>query len=352
MKRYKTMLFALLFALLLPVSARAAGSVDLSADVRLTLRYQDAGAPLSGAQFLLYQVADMDATGELTAKDAFAQFDISIRGENDDYWRALARTMEGYVLSAALAPDDSGRTDTGGMLTFPTGGNTLSPGLYLVIGTRHSQYGKYYDATPFLILLPTQDKDANEWVYDLSAAPKHTSEDIPETPTTIVRRVLKVWDDAGAEEDRPQSVTVLLLCDGEVYDTVTLSAENGWRWEWSGLDSAHYWTVVELTPSGYRVIVTQEGITFVITNTRTPDTPTPDTPDTPTPDTPDTPDTPAPDTPTPDTPDTPDTPTPNTPDTPTLPQTGQLWWPVPLLLIAGAALMLAGLRRRRTQDEA
>ena len=34
-------------------------------------------------------------------------------------------------------------------------------------------------------------------------------------------------------------------------------------------------------------------------------------------------------------------------DGPRLPQTGQLWWPVPLLASAGAALMAAGILRRR-----
>ena len=34
-------------------------------------------------------------------------------------------------------------------------------------------------------------------------------------------------------------------------------------------------------------------------------------------------------------------------DGPRLPQTGQLWWPVPLLALAGAALMAAGILRRR-----
>ena len=35
-----------------------------------------------------------------------------------------------------------------------------------------------------------------------------------------------------------------------------------------------------------------------------------------------------------------------------LPQTGQLWWPVPALLCAGLVLILAGvIRRRGTGDE-
>ena len=53
---------------------------------------------------------------------------------------------------------------------------------------------------------------------------------------------------------------------------------------------------------------------------------------------------------------TPKTPkTPNTPNTPTpvrdysrLPQTGQLWWPVPVLALVGAAFVLVGWFRRRS----
>ena len=73
-------------------------------------------------------------------------------------------------------------------------------------------------------------------------------------------------------------------------------------------------------PEGYTVSISREGITFVITNTLKPfEEPEP-------------------------------TPTPGTPDTPgeNLPQTGVLWWPVPLLAVLGALLLLLGwgLRRR------
>ena len=100
-----------------------------------------------------------------------------------------------------------------------------------------------------------------------------------------------------------------------------------------------------------------------------PDDPTPggdippDEPDVPNePDEPDEPETDIPDDPTPgenvppdepDTPDTPSTPsTPSTPDTPSqpkLPQTGQLWWPVGLLLAAGLGMLLTGIRQWRKE---
>ena len=48
------------------------------------------------------------------------------------------------------------------------------------------------------------------------------------------RTVTKTWDDNNNQDrKRPSSVSVELLCDGQVYDTVTLSAANSWRYTWT-----------------------------------------------------------------------------------------------------------------------
>lgn len=327
-KRLCALLLTLAAVLVLPLNALAAGRIDLTRDVRLTLTFQDEETPLSGAVFSIYLVAETDAFGELTVTDAFKGYSVDIRGENDAAWRQLADTLAGYVLRDSTAPTDSGRTDAHGQLVFPTGGGHLTAGLYLVTGARHTQDGYRYDPSPFLVLLPARDAAANEWNYDVHAAPKADISEIPDEGGTVERKVLKVWDDSG--EERPASVTVQLLRDGAVYDTVTLSAANNWRHGWSELDDAYVWRVVEKTvPEGYTVSVSREGITFVVTNTADTPTPPPDTPPTPS-----------------------DTPS-DTPKQPTLPQTGQLWWPVPLLTAAGLLLIVAGLvRRRGTADEA
>ena len=132
-----------------------------------------------------------------------------------------------------------------------------------------------------------------------------------------------------------------LLRDGKVWDTVTLTAANNWRYTWTGLDSGHRWTVVEKELDGYTVEVTREGITYVITNTYTEeDEPEPIVPDKPSPGTPDIPTGP------PSEPDYPAKPE-SKPSGPKLPQTGQLWWPVPALTAAGLLLIVWGLLRRR-----
>lgn len=342
MKKTKFLLCLLLaLTLVLPTSARAAGRIDLSRPVTLTLSCLDGDVPVHGAGVSIYLVALADDTGELSVTDDFSGFNIDIRGKNDDAWRLLASTLEGYVLRDSVEPTDAGQTDSAGQLRFPTGGKALSAGLYLVRTARHVQDGLYYDAEPFMIMLPALDYEENDWIYDVSASPKFSSQPIPPLGETVERRVLKVWKDDG-EEQRPDSITVQLLRDGEVYDTVVLSDENNWRYEWTGLDAGSTWNVTETAESGYSVTIGLEGVTFVITNTAEPTEPDNPSPS-PTP--------PGGDSPTP-TPPGGDTPSPSGPSTPTLPQTGVLWWPAPVLAVCGTALLLCGaLMKKRKRHE-
>ena len=302
---------------LLTSVAQAAGSIDLTRQP----------TPLSGAKFSIYRVADADETGELTVRSEFDEFDLDIRGKNDRRWREMAQTLESYVLRRELTPADSGKTDNTGMLTFPTQGKTLAAGLYLVIGERHTQGGNDYDAEPFFVLLPTQDLENNEWVYDVSANVKFGKTPVPDDGDTVTRKVLKVWDDDGAEDSRPQEITVELLRNGKVYDTVKLSEKNNWRYTWLDLDADARWSVTEKTVSGYTVSITREGITFVVTNTKKPDR-----------------------TDTPDTPVKPSNPsTPSSPAKPTLPQTGAVWWHVEALALSGLVFLILGALDRKTE---
>lgn len=323
----RLLILFLLAALMLPATAYAAGGIDREQAVSLTLSYQDGKTPLVGTEFSIYQVAAVDEYGELTTVNNFKQFNVDIEGNNTAL-KTLASTLEGYVLRDNIAPTDSGKTGVDGCLTFPTDGRKLPQGLYLVLGKRHIQGDYYYDATPFMIMLPTQDTVKNEWISDVSVRPKHDSAELPDTPTTITRKVIKVWNDDGHENLRPEEITVQLLRDGRVYDTVKLSRDNNWRCTWKGLDSRYSWTVVEKENRGYTVRVERDGITFVVTNTYAPEVLGPTEPTEP-------------------------TPTPTVPANPTKPgliQTGQLWWPVPVLLISGLLLVVFGLICRRRFD--
>ncbi len=312
--RFPSLLLSLITVLLLlPVSVLAAGKIDLTQPVSLTLSYQDGGTPLTGADFSAYLVATVDESGQLTTTKPFQSFRVDMTGKQDDTWRQLASTLEGYVLRDSVQPTAQGSTDGQGQLTLPTGGKKLTPGLYLILGSRHTQNGSYYDPSPFFVLLPTADREANDYTYQVTADVKYDKTPVPDQPTKVTRTMQKVWKDDGHEKARPQEVVVQLLRGGQVYDTVTLNSQNNWRHRWSDLDSRYRWTVTEKTVADYTVTVTQEGKTFVVTNTY-------------------------------------QTPTPGKKTDTKLPQTGQLWWPVPVLLSVGLLLVLIGVLRRRRDD--
>ena len=338
--------FLLLLCLLLSLpglsgAAAAAGQIDLQHSASLTISYRDGDTPLVGAVFQVYYVASVDADGSLTPTERFAHLPVVLDGKPD--WSALATTLEGYVQLEDIPADSWGKTDESGEVGFFETSGKLPLGLYLVLGERHTQGNVTYEAQPILVMLPSLVEE--ELAYHVTARAKFRI--IPPSPPppgggddddTVTRKVLKVWDDEGSEESRPKEIRVRLLRNGTVYDTVTLTAKNNWRHTWRELKEDARWTVVEEPVEGYTVSVNREGITFVVTNSLTEDPPDgppppPDTPDTP----PGTVDIP------------PETPPKieDVPDGPKLPQSGQLWWPVPVLAAAGLFLIAVGMVRRR-----
>lgn len=76
--------------------------------------------------------------------------------------------------------------------------------------------------------------------------------------------MLKRWTGGGT----PVPVEVQLYRDGEAYgEAVTLNSENNWRHDFGDLEAGHAWTLQETTAlENYTAAVTQEGVTFVVTN--------------------------------------------------------------------------------------
>lgn len=304
------LLSLLLCCLLWPLPTAAAGSINLNQEVGLNISYCDGKTPIRGADFSIYLIATTDDCGELTTTKTFQQFYVNIRGKDDDSWRLLASTLEGYILRDRIQATDQGQTDRNGLVSFPTGKKSLTPGLYLVLGERHRQNDTYYDPNPFLVMLPTQNLETNEWDYLIDAKVKFESTEITDQNQTIKRTVQKVWDDKGYEQNRPKSITVQLLRNGVVYDSVQLSSKNNWKYTWRNLDNSYRWTVVEKESASYQVTSYREGSTFWIINSSNKTAP------------------------------------PAKPDG-QLPQTGQLWWPVPLLICCGLFFLILGLLIRR-----
>ncbi|MBR2223631.1 MAG: Cna B-type domain-containing protein [Christensenellaceae bacterium] len=77
--------------------------------------------------------------------------------------------------------------------------------------------------------------------------------------------VHKVWDDNGYPE-RPESVKVQLLKNGEKAEEIVLSEENQWTYTWDQLDEMAEWSVLEEVPEGYEASYTEKDGCIFITN--------------------------------------------------------------------------------------
>ena len=288
-------------------AARAIDPIEPGRTGSLTIR------SVVGTSFTLYRVAEMTGFGTFTPTWDFADLCSAedLTDLDSEGWSTLAGTLSGYVGAGGRAYR---RADAGedGSAVFAG----LSVGLYLVTGTPYMQDGRMYMPQPLLVALPSRDARDN-WVYGLTVDPK------PEEVRHYDEiRVRKVWVD-GQSADRPEQITVRLYVNDRLYDTVTLSAKNGWRYTWDvrGIAQPAVFKVTEVgVPEGYTHSVDYTGT--YITSCRGPGReitivnrkrgvrpPRPSG---------------------------------------KLPQTGLLWWPVPLLAGAGMVLFILGwLRRRR-----
>lgn len=296
-------------------------AIDTQKTGSLTIQY-----PCEGAEFHLYRVANVSRIGEYTLAGDFKQYEVSLQQPDQAGWKNLASTLEAYVVRDGLTPLASDKVKENGELKF----GPLMPGMYLVLGEKYISEGYVYTPESFLISVPNLD-DSEKWVYDLTSNVKYERQ--PENPDKEVAdyKVLKVWDDKNdKKEKRPEKIEVQLLCDSEVWDTVTLSKENNWRHMWTDLDVSHTWRVTEKdVPENYKVTVTKEGTSFVVTNKYV------ELP---------------PDSHMPEEPDEPDDSSGSGGSGSSLPRTGQLWWPIPLLACGGMLLFVIGWTKRRKEE--
>lgn len=258
------------------VSAFAAAKIDTTRNVSLKIEYLSEGTPVFGAEFSLYKIADINENSEIIQCDEFSSYPVDIVGQTEKEWNALAKTLVGYVKLDNIAPIESGTTDKNGEVAFPNKTKKLDAGLYLVIAKQHIQDETIFKCEPFIVSLPSYDKESDTCIYNVTCEPKHVTEK-PESDTTQ-RKVIKIWK-GDNELVRPNEVSIDLLKDDGVYQTVFLNKENDWTYEWPQLQKYNddgteiEWTMVENVPDGYSVLLEQETTTMVITNTYSPDEP-------------------------------------------------------------------------------
>ena len=189
-------------------------------------------------------------------------------------------------------------TDENGSAVF----SNVSAGLYLLRGESFIINHDVYKPQSYLIMLPNR-ADNSSWEYEAASIPKFEKSD-----EIIDLTVSKKWE-GGSAADRPKEIIVSLFCDDVQYQTVSLSADNSWQYTWPDLSAKHNWVIAEVKVEGYITTIENDGYNFIIVNksTAVPPEETPEGTDS------------------------------------KLPQTGMVWWYVPLIAAAGIVFCVAGL---------
>lgn len=302
--------------LLLPLSVFAA-EMDPEADCSLTLHYTREGTGFSGLEIRIYRVAEALEGWEFQKLEPYSDWPVNIQGiTSQEEWQTVADTLTAYIAAKGTEPYRTETTDEAGTAVF----EDLETGLYLVAGIVASNEKGSWSFNRFMIYLPTPQE--GDYHYDVEAIPKCTG--FTPAPESTEYKVLKLWQDEGFEAQRPRSVTVDILLDGQVWDTVILSRDNDWAYTWKAPAESGQWAVVERDiPEDYWVTVSEKEQTFVITNSYmeyNPDDPGGG----------------------------------NDPDTPITPPTGDtfpLWLWIVVLCISGFLLVLLGIAGGRKHEK-
>lgn len=242
--------------------------------------------PVSNMQVSLYRVADVN----YNLVDSFSHYSIDLKRDV----QGAANALENRILMDGIEADASGFSDSLGNASF----SGLESGIYLVVGKEVLQDGVFY--MPQVSLVSLSGDLSVDLKYETSVQPSRI-------------HVLKVWKKDN-KKSRPKSIEVCLLrSDGIVVDRVVLNSDNQWSYTWDNLSTSYTYSVMETSvPSGYKESCTREKDTIVLTNTGS-DKYRVEKKDE------------------------------------VLPNSGQLWWPVPVLLFVG--LVLFGLGRHLKNEE-
>lgn len=281
MKTTLKRILSLVLTVLLLGGSLCALATALSGTLTVTLEDKDK-KNIEGLTVHLCQIATLDDMGYYPS-EAFEASGISIAGIVNNPDEAAANTVTEYVLDTGVHTFSMVSKD--GKVTFAN----LPLGIYVVFPAPKGAY----TFNPYIVFLPYEA--GGKLIYELSSAPKLEENKSDEISLYVVKK----WDDQNnASKNRPAFVTVDLLDGKMVIDTVELSEKNGWAHTFSSLDKAGDYSLKEHSVSHYEATYSgdiKDG--FIITNTFVGEK---------------------------------------------LPQTGQYWWPILLIAVAGVCFVLLG----------
>ncbi len=304
-KIFSAIIVVLVLVSVLPLQVFAAKDCSL----KVFCKWYDNG--IANEKVNIYRLADYREDGKIVLSGDFKNYRAYMDSATAEALRVSAYTVYAYTSVNNLVPLKSSLTGENGLADF----GVLPKGVYLVVTEdceNVNEEGTVFTFSPFIVFLP----DIDTGKYNVEAHPKATLIMSYEGVFTDIE-VVKSWRDKESKDLRPEEVSVSLFCDGKFAYKCKLNKENNWRYTWKNLDASKKWVIMEDNISKYYSVTIdeKEDFRFSLTNVLT-----------------------------------------NIPKKEAvpekLPQTGLLWWPVPVLFVMGAVLVTLGIVLRKKNEEA
>ncbi len=169
------MLLALIAVTVLPISA-----ADKTCAMKIVCTYDS--SPVENLEWSVYRIGSRNSFGGFSLEGDFKDYPVSLDDMSASAIQKDAYTLENYAILDDIAATASGITDKQGKTTL----NNLEAGIYLISGKEYSDSKYRYTPVPSIIELGG-NSESNITVY-----PKFSAEKIPDTKKTSYS-VKKVW---------------------------------------------------------------------------------------------------------------------------------------------------------------
>ena len=233
--------------------------------IHLSIDSEIESQKLEGIQYSIYKIGEIDEHNTLVMDAPFSAYPIDIKNSNSEDWNHYSESLKSFVLGDAVAPLYTGESNSQGEVQF-----SLQKGVYFILPKDLVTEEVRYTTAAFFLSLPELDFDSGHYLYDVQSFPKIKKEKLPPKPISIT--VFKLWEDPGAETERPKTIEIDLLADGLLKESAVLKEENNWRIQFPNLDPSKEYTVVEknVDAEKYTVKLKEDGRNFFFQNTYIP----------------------------------------------------------------------------------
>ena len=330
----------------------------------LTLVCECRDKPVKGIEWSLYRIGSFDGE-KIILEGEFAKLPVDMSDLSASGLAASASTLKEFAFVYKYKTTDKAKSQKDGTVEL----KFEQAGVYLIAAPVYRDGKETYISTPAIFILDPE-KELETTIY-----PK-IKKDAVLTGEIQRYQLVKIWENDENQLLKPNEIVVDIYRDFKYYETVTLSEANNWSYSWEEENYSEWSMIERKIPEGCAVIYRENGRQYVVVNTYVPDfvfewelnfpppvvvevttTVTEETTTTSYTSTIDggvTSESTTSTTTATTTTSTKKTTTKRT-TTSKLPQTGQLWWPVPVMAGAGLVLIATGARiisgSKRDEDE-